>query len=170
MAKINVGQNFLEAVKGHKVVCFEITASKGIKARKQKFILKKGYKKADFNEVVKRMLGCKALDSEISGTIWCKKGVWFVYVCDYGEYSEEWYWAKLICPQIPEYLSWFDCVDFMVFCGYSGCPLKINRSSLAGMIHSIENKIKHVSTYIVNSCYLKNLVINIKINIIMREK
>ena len=103
---VNVGQNFLEAVKGHKVVCFEISVGE------KKFILKKGYTKADFNEVVKGMLRCKALDSKISGTIWCKNGIWFSHVRNvrlYRDYEGGWEyvycWAKYSCPNIPDYLS-----------------------------------------------------------------
>ena len=109
--KVNIGQDFLEAVKGYKVVCFEISVCE------KKFILKKGYTKADFNGVVKSMLRCKALDSKISGTIWCKKGIWFSriekpYLDDDG-FDFINFWAKYSCPKIPEYLSWFCFVVFM---------------------------------------------------------
>lgn len=103
---VNVGQNFLEAVKGHKVVCFEISVGE------KKFILKKGYTKADFSEVVKNMLRCKTFDSKISGTIWCKKGIWFSHVRNvrlYRDYEGGWEyvycWAIYSCPNIPDYLS-----------------------------------------------------------------
>lgn len=104
MAKlVSVGQDFLESIKGHKVVCFEISVCE------RKFILKKGHTKADFSEVVKSMLRCKALDSKISGTIWCKKGIWFsriekLYPDDDGLDCIN-FWAKYSCPKIPEYLS-----------------------------------------------------------------
>lgn len=113
--KVNVGQDFLESIKGHKVVCFEILVCE------RKFILKKGYTKADFSEVVKSMLKYKAFDSKISGTIWCKKGIWFSHVCKERVYTEDdgweyvYGWAKYSCPQIPPYLSWFGCVVFMAF-------------------------------------------------------
>ena len=62
---------------------------------------------------------------------------------------------------------WFSCV----FCGYSGYFLEIDRSSLVvGITSSYEKQMKHMSTYPVNSYCLKNLVISIKINIIIKEK
>ena len=108
--KVNVGQDFLDAVKGHKVVCFEISVVDRWKhTLKEKFILKKGYSKTEFNEVVKRMLRCKVISFEIKGIIWCKKGVWFerkFIPNPYNEFDEEQlhWWAEYSCPQIPKYL------------------------------------------------------------------
>ena len=119
--KVNVGQDFLKAVKGHKVECFEISlVDRWECTLQEKFILKKGYSKTEFNKVVKRMLRYKVIPFEIKGIIWCKKGVWFERKFTpnpYNEIDEEQYhwWAKYSCPQIPDYLSWFGCVIFMAF-------------------------------------------------------
>ena len=93
--KINVGQDFLESVKGHKVVCFEISVYKN------KFILKKGYTKAEFHAVVKKMLHIERESYDLSGIIWCGKGVWFDV--RYDEMGNA-HWAERACPKIPESL------------------------------------------------------------------
>lgn len=93
--RFNVGQEFLFEVKGHKVVCFEITVSEN------KFILKKGYTNAEFRAVVKEMLHCKRMFCDLSGVIWCEKGVWFDV--EYDEMGNA-HWAERACPEIPETL------------------------------------------------------------------
>jgi len=93
--KINVGQDFLESVKGHKVVCFEISVSE------KKFTLKKGYTKAEFHAVVKEMLHCDREFYDLSGIIWCKKAIWLEV--EYDEMGNA-HWTERSCPKIPESL------------------------------------------------------------------
>lgn len=99
----NVGEEFLKAVKGHKVVCmdfvlddFETSVS---------FVLKCGYTRTQFREVLNTMMhcwyDCGYGMQYLTGIIWCSNGIWF----ERWEYDGSEGWEIKGYPEIPEDLK-----------------------------------------------------------------
>jgi len=98
----NAGEEFLKAIKGHRVICADITLFyPGSLVRNFHVVLKKRYSKHQFQYFLNVLKHCWYDGGRyrcIRGVVWCSNGVWFEraerYGCGKG-------WIKICHPVIP---------------------------------------------------------------------
>lgn len=102
----NIGREFLTAIKGSHVVCLDISFGKTAS-----FVLKRGYTKCDFIDLLGKMFYYSYKDvaegNTLSGYIWCEDGSWFereYSTCGNEGQYRIYAWVKHKCPNIPESL------------------------------------------------------------------
>ena len=107
---VNLGEEFLHAIKGHHVLCATISLADYTACdtyRKDLHIkLKIGYTKHQFRHVLNLLKHCW-YDAEhaiqyFCGTIWCSNGIWFER--NIGDASWKKYFSKKQNPRIPREL------------------------------------------------------------------
>jgi len=98
----NCKDEFLEAIKGHDVLCADIKYCKSYYEEEQSF-LKVGFSESDFNLFLES-LNYDYDDGyggqEVFGTIWYKDGTW----SERGEYDGSEWWEYKVVPTIPDNL------------------------------------------------------------------
>jgi len=96
---VNAGEDLLKAIKGHRVVCADITLVHSSNLGENfHIVLKKRYKKGQFQYFLNVLKHCWYEYGYIEGMIWCNNGVWFERAERYG-YGIG--WRKMCCPEIP---------------------------------------------------------------------
>jgi len=108
---VNVGEELLRSIKGHRVVCATVTLAdyrvSDTHGKNLNLELKMGYTKHQFQYVLNVLKHCwYEVEYGIQyfyGTIWCNNGIWFVR--DVGDTSWKKYFSKKQYPPIPHKLN-----------------------------------------------------------------
>lgn len=102
----NVAEEFLDAVKGFRVLCLEmcLVDFTGRNNERIHFVLKKGYTRSHFREIVNKMAHCWYDPGYgikyLYGTIWLSDGSWYERWEDDGSEG----WDGKSCPEISKEL------------------------------------------------------------------